>query len=407
MKFSRDILHVLKKLLLVSFNLVHRMIPGLAYLRGLPTGLIWDFPTWVEKNDRRMPWLRRGWLHSFQTIYPPELVQSPFPNPVGDSIRHMYVESEFYQFPRLGVGFLRWGRIATRFGVVMDPDGKVIEDFNYYWNRSPHKMPIFDRFHLPKKVRKEGLYATILSPDATPPNYYHWMAEALPRLALLEESGIRDYRLILPDRMTGWQCEILRLLGLDENRWAPFGEEQWQVEHLLVPSLQGYPGMSHPRLVRWLRERLGVEGSSVGHRKLYLSRTHAQHRRLLNEEKVIQALKPLGFETVFPEEMTVSDQLRMFRDASWIVALHGAGLTNTLFAPRGTRVLEFVTPDPAYLSTSFYSICCALGHIYGNICVQYPGPRLSSSSGLRWREDVEASVDDICAAIHTLSNRSG
>jgi capsular polysaccharide biosynthesis protein len=116
----------------------------------------------------------------------------------------------------------------------------------------------------------------------------------------------------------------------------------------------------------------------------------------------VRALEPLGFEIVLPEMLTLREQLALFGEADWIVAVHGAGLANTLFAPRGTKVLEFITAEPRYISTSFYSICCALDHRYGNICVSYPQPRTPPISELRRREDWIVPVEHMMNAIRLL-----
>jgi hypothetical protein len=397
-----DILKSVRTAFRIAFTACIRAVPWLPRLLGLPSGVIWDFPGWVERNDKRLPWIRRGWLHTFQMIRPAELIQSPRPLTMDEPIRHMYDESQFYQYPPMGVAHIRNGRLATRHGVVMEPGGGVIEDFNYYWNREPWALPVFEMLRLPKVEHKAGTYATLLSPDATTPNYYHWMAETLPRLALLEVSGLRDYRLIVPQQLTNWQIDSLTMLGFPPERCECFGDQQWQMENLLVPSLVGYPGMSQPWLLGWLRERLGIERSTHGNRKLYISRKNARYRRLINEEEIIRALQPLGFEAVFPEALTFREQVALFGEAQWIVAIHGAGLANTILAPRGTKVLEFITAEPQYISTSFYSICCALGHAYGNICVTYPQPRVPAISELRRREDWIVPVEHMLAALKKI-----
>jgi capsular polysaccharide biosynthesis protein len=202
--------------------------------------------------------------------------------------------------------------------------------------------------------------------------------------------------------MTAWQQDSLAMMGFPTERCDRFGDEQWQVENLLVPSLVGYPGMSHPWLMRWVRERLGAERTGPGKRRLYISRKNARYRRLVNEDEIIAALQPLGFDVVLPESLTFREQADLFGQAGWIVAVHGAGLANTMLAPRGTRVLEFITAEPEYISTSFYSICCALGHAYGNICVEYPQPRAPAVSELRRREDWVVPVAHMLDAFRLL-----
>jgi capsular polysaccharide biosynthesis protein len=83
--------------------------------------------------------------------------------------------------------------------------------------------------------------------------------------------------------------------------------------------------------VEWLRQRL-LPASCRGHRRIYISRNDASSRRIVNEADLIKELTPLA-ETDFPH------QVRLFNKASVIIAPHGAGLTNCVFAPSGAVII--------------------------------------------------------------------
>jgi hypothetical protein len=358
----------------------------------------------VANRESRLPWIRRGWHHAYQQVRNPELVESPTPVVSDPPLQPLFGESHFYQYPALGVGLLRSGRIATRDGVVMEPSGGVLEDFNYFWERNPDALPIFERLSFPRAEKKSGAYVSILSPDTAAPNYFHWMAVALPRLAAIAEAGIREYQLIVPAQMRQWQKDSLSRLGYSEWQLAPFEDGHWQLDALFAPTLIGYPGMCHPWSARWLREKFGVENGSAGKRKIYISRANARYRKVVNEAEVIAALQPLGFEVVCPEKLSFAAQLELFSGAGWIVSTHGAGLTNALFAPRGAKVLECISSEAEYANLCYYSICCAVGHAYGAVCVDYPSPRVPPVSELRRREDYRIPVDRMLAAIQKMNS---
>jgi len=50
-------------------------------------------------------------------------------------------------------------------------------------------------------------------------------------------------------------------------------------------------------------------------------------RRIINEHEVIEALATFGFVAYALEEMSFSEQVRLFSQAEMVVAPHGAGLT--------------------------------------------------------------------------------
>ena len=53
----------------------------------------------------------------------------------------------------------------------------------------------------------------------------------------------------------------------------------------------------------------------------------------------------LGFEIIYAEELKFSEQVDLFSEASFVVAPHGAGLTNICFMEKGTRLVEIFEPN--------------------------------------------------------------
>jgi capsular polysaccharide biosynthesis protein len=66
--------------------------------------------------------------------------------------------------------------------------------------------------------------------------------------------------------------------------------------------------------------------------RIYISRANAKHRRILNEDQIIQYLANYGFKPVVLEKMSFREQVELFTKAEIIVAPHGAGLATTLFS---------------------------------------------------------------------------
>ncbi len=89
-------------------------------------------------------------------------------------------------------------------------------------------------------------------------------------------------------------------------------------------------------ICRDLRESAGA----VKRRRLFVSRSLAIARRLLNEDEVVARLQPLGFERLQAETMSFGDQVRSFSSAEIVVGPHGAGLANTVFCSPGGIVVE-------------------------------------------------------------------
>ena len=64
----------------------------------------------------------------------------------------------------------------------------------------------------------------------------------------------------------------------------------------------------------------------------------------MNEDMLIPVLEGHGFEIIETEDMSVAEQVRLFSEAESIVAPHGAGQTNMLFASASCKNLELLEP---------------------------------------------------------------
>ena len=112
-----------------------------------------------------------------------------------------------------------------------------------------------------------------------------------------------------------------------------------------------------------LRRVMGVEDLPARRgRKLLISRGDAKGRAVLNWGALLPVFARYGFETVELTGLPLAEQMALFRDASQVVGVHGAGLTNILFAPRECSVLEILPPLVA--TQAYWLLASRLGQRY-------------------------------------------
>jgi len=89
-------------------------------------------------------------------------------------------------------------------------------------------------------------------------------------------------------------------------------------------------------------------------RRVFLARRGT--RNLSNQAEVDSFLAARGFVTIYPEEMPVRDQFRLFRDAETIVAVHGAGLAPLLYRPGDARLHQLIEILPCGHMTDVFRL---------------------------------------------------
>jgi capsular polysaccharide biosynthesis protein len=171
-------------------------------------------------------------------------------------------------------------------------------------------------------------------------NYGHWLVDAAALLALLRERTIGGFEQIaIGDPELGKSEEIvyetISLLAPGMPVLEHPDAEVWRftelhyVQPIQIPQLFKLPDA----LAALRRGVLGYDPVGAGHRRLFISRRHFPGRQLVNEAQVIDVFERYGFEVVFPEELGLLEQARLFASASAVAGVKGAALTNMVFCP--------------------------------------------------------------------------
>jgi capsular polysaccharide biosynthesis protein len=134
---------------------------------------------------------------------------------------------------------------------------------------------------------------------------------------------------------------------------------------------------------RFVLDRLDASSATSSalpsHRRIYISRAKTRMRRMLNEDELAPILDRHGFVTLALEDLSVAEQISLFRTAEVVVSPHGAGLTNVMFCRPGARILE-IFPRGGLHSSSFMRLAtlCELG--YGYLCGETVQNRWSATN---------------------------
>jgi hypothetical protein len=247
-------------------------------------------------------------------------------------------------------------------------------------------------------------------------SYFHWMIDVGARFnARLCEALRRDLEsaetplLLLPILDTSWKRESIDLaLPSSLPRVALTGDARVFVQRLLyVPDLSGAGFNPHPALLDMfdtMRARvLGERRAPRPWRRLYIDRADSDSRLLINQAQVRARASAAGFTPVLLSELSVHNQVRLFAEASHILAPHGSGLTNIGFCQPGSVLCELQMDS--YVHWSFRLLAALRGVRYGCIVGETVGEKEPWVHSNVWRLDM-AALDAVLADPKFAANQA-
>lgn len=226
----------------------------------------------------------------------------------------------------------------------------------------------FLKFIFPKiNFRKERF---LLITDKWTSNYYHWHFFALQKLIILKANNLVENSLLfLPKKYK--KCKFvlssLEKIGVTSKQivFVPRKSNIRVAETSLV-TLSSH----HPQILKELQKTIldNTKDIDLGFGdKIYLSREGQVLRFVENEKEVVEMLEKYGFKKIIAEKFSYDEQVNIFHKAKYLVSPHGAGLTNILFMPNDSSILEMASkPSTEKPLTDYYKIssCLKLNYYY-------------------------------------------
>lgn len=238
-------------------------------------------------------------------------------------------------------------RLVAESLALLRSDKRVCLESVYGYHRLRHD-PAFRFFRLPPPVRLAGNWTSLVSrwiptntrvTDHHVPNHTHWLLDALPRLALLNELPA-DTRIIVPSRLAEYQKESLALMGL-WDRCRPSPEHHLKIERYFFSSPTSMLECYNPYAIKFLRETFLPKRDQTFHGpKRFFIRRSGLYRDAANALELEEFFAAKGWEAVSVEKLTFAQEIQLFAEAEAITGLAGSGFTNTVFCPPGCRVVQ-------------------------------------------------------------------
>ncbi len=262
-------------------------------------------------------------------------------------------------------------------------------------------------------------------------NYFHFYRDFLPKILMLEEANIDPaIPVLVPDRLfdqpffreaiqskrlAQWNfispqgkfiksksivfCSATQFVVMDRSIEA--GPE------ILSRSAAGLKYVESPAQIIALLDLADGSPPPRAERRIFLTRSPVRERNLSNYDEIERLVRERDFEVIDTDGMSLREQAQLFRECRYLIGIHGAGLTNVIFAyEHDLSLLQLRQPGEEHLWTDFDLMCHALGFDHQEIIgTSEHGPEyfpsLGSSRYTSFHVDVavlRAGIDRMLAA---------
>jgi len=144
--------------------------------------------------------------------------------------------------------------------------------------------------------------------------------------------------------------------------------------------IQDNPNHLHTDAYFFLRElflkKLNKGTTNFFGEKIYLRRDRShlcsgnnkenqiKRRQIINEEELVDYLKKIDIKSIYLEDLSFIDKIKLFNQSDIIISPNSGGLTFSIFCETKTRVVEINVVNPIQISHQYKSQCDVLNIPY-------------------------------------------
>lgn len=307
-----------------------------------------------------------------ETVATPESKHMSF-NDIGER----YLKRATYTTPDIYTTVLHGVLYSPDHNVLLTKSRKLILD-SFITGQEPDLVSFSEAFRRPVKLIP-GCSSIFRFHH---PGYYHTLIVEPPRVHLLNQPEYADFdeiKLLCPNGLKKVEEFILPKLAPSNIKFTPVSTGYlYYLETVIFPSFVtkrscGYLPSSYLKKfqIAILPQRPRQRKNRIFISRIKCVRPDGNGRHILNEEELLEVLKPHGFERYELENLSISEIIELFYDAEIVIGAHGAGLANLVFSDQ-VSVLEM--HPRKFFTPTYYYLCKSLGHDYHHWCADIDLP---------------------------------
>ena len=182
-------------------------------------------------------------------------------------------------------------------------------------------------------------------------HYGHFITETLSRLWLASEVKSYDHLVAYPfifgsiTPLKPYQLYFLKLLGIDDPVIQPL-KKPCYFEKITIPEQGWVINSSVNENIKPLYRKIRDAHLSniTSKSKIFLSRNDAGYQRIRNVIEVEALFKKRGFDIVYPEKLSIQEQLSRYANCEVMSGFSGTALHNCVFTHEDTLIIDLGDP---------------------------------------------------------------
>jgi hypothetical protein len=216
----------------------------------------------------------------------------------------------------------------------------------------------------------------VLLPGPAYQMYGHWLVDFQPRLHVLTALGydLAKLKYLLRHNLLPFSYNWLHALGIARAQIINYDVviDRCEIKSALIPTNLRGSSRASTLVVDTMRNYkgriLGQEVQEEPFRKVYVSRERCGNntRTLANAAEIEALFRARGFDTIYPETLSLMEQVRMFSECKFLAGDYGSVLHNSIFAPSVATIIALRGTEghPGFLQSG---LCEAMGQNYGYV----------------------------------------
>ncbi len=233
--------------------------------------------------------------------------------------------------------------LSRRFQVVLD---SINLDFKYI--KSSKFIKSF--FKIIFRTPNSYLQNVICFSGSLDNNKFHWFIDYLPRLQYVIENNIQNkFIYIINKNEINHIRYYLNTIGIKNKNIIYWDEKNYLIKSLHIYSSRFLKYQKNKyevyslKSINWLHSYFQDIFKDVKinpkYKKILILRKKKDLRSILNESELVSFLKNYDYDTIYLENFSENEIIKIFKSAKTIITVHGAALSNIIFSKK-IKIIE-------------------------------------------------------------------